>query len=97
MSDHQVEATRCPRCRAPPAEAAAFCEQCGARFRARLPPMPDDGWRLGQVLPGLRRAVAGRFDVFPLRRYACWAIGGPSQKGAGSWNRASSTPRPRMA
>src|SRR3990170_3693965 len=37
MSDHQAEATRCPRCRAPAEEAAAFCEECGARFERVCP------------------------------------------------------------
>src|SRR3990170_2462273 len=37
MSEHQAEASRCPRCRAPAAEAAAFCEECGARFERVCP------------------------------------------------------------
>src|SRR3972149_3026134 len=37
MSDHQADATHCPRCRAPAAEAAAFCEECGARFERVCP------------------------------------------------------------
>jgi len=37
MSDGEAEATRCPRCRAPAAEAAAFCEECGARFERVCP------------------------------------------------------------
>src|SRR3970282_933704 len=37
MSEHQAEATRCPRCGAPAEEAAAFCEECGARFERVCP------------------------------------------------------------
>jgi len=37
MSESQVEATRCPRCQAPAAEAASFCEECGARFERVCP------------------------------------------------------------
>src|SRR3990170_4695537 len=44
MSEHQAEASRCPRCRAPAAEAAAFCEECGARFERVC---PSCGTRVG--------------------------------------------------
>src|SRR3990172_4392110 len=37
MSDREVEASRCPRCQALAAEAAAFCEECGTRFERICP------------------------------------------------------------